>query len=157
MGCVIGIDPGAKGAIAIVDFEAELCRFIDFSKDPLGIISRGVIEDINNIDNEVPVFCEKLWSYPNQSSLTTWAQASMYGQTLLVLRDHFNSFELIPPITWKSKLGLKGDSTMTSTQKKRLTLEAARLWWPWVEGINLAKHDGRADSLMLAYSGSKFL
>lgn len=154
MGWILGVDTGAKGALALVDFDKQDCRFVDMAKDGDSILTPGVVDEIQTLRETAPealVIVEKVHAFPGQSAKTTWAQACMYSQALFVVREGWGLYSTVAPITWKKRLGLIAPKGSSPTQKKQISLEAARAWWPWVEGIHLAKHDGRCDALLIAY------
>jgi hypothetical protein len=65
-----------------------------------------------------------------------------FGSVLSVLQVLRLPVELITPAVWKRALGL--------SSQKLASLHKARLLFPGAE-LHLAKHDGRAEALLLAY------
>jgi hypothetical protein len=95
-----------------------------------------------------------LWAFKGQAVGSVWAQGGTYLQTLLALELWVGEPTLlVTPQRWKKSLDLEAPKGSTTTEKKRITLNWAREKFPWVEGINLQKHDGRADALAIAYYG----
>lgn len=154
-----GIDPGKTGALAIIDWDDSV-EFFDVPRMKLR-------------DKDVPAYAE--WS-------TTWGAAlhaagvetvviedvaarpgqgvsSMFkfGRTLgfvhgvaLSVRP-LPSIQFVTPNQWKTKLGLL-KSDKGASREKAVSL------FPAAEGrLARVKDDGRAEALLLAYYGRKFL
>ena len=153
MPTLISCDPGSKGAFCMVDFEAEQVRFIDIQRDDAGVIMPHTIDCLHDwYGTEAIAVSEKIWGMSKQSSTATFIQGQVYGQCLLLLREGWNTYELVAPMRWKSALKLVAPKGSTSAQKKAITLEAARKWWPWAaEHLTRAKDNDRADALCIAY------
>ena len=160
---MVGVDTGATGAICMIDFEIKLWRFIDIRKDSEHILHPQVIDEVEEIASyfTVPsenVAIERVWGMPGQSSKTTWSQASIYAQLLLIIREAFGDYTLYTPTAWKKPLGLIAPKGYTTAQKKEITLIAVREWFPWIaDDVRLKKHDGRADALCVALHHYKMM
>ena len=79
---------------------------------------------------------------PKQGVASSFALGVGLGSILGVLQAMHVPLELVTAAAWKRALGLSSD--------KRASLHKARLLFPSAE-LGLAKHDGRAEALLLAY------
>lgn len=159
----VGIDPGLTGGVAVANGEtgdalvfdmptqerrgdlertAKVRREVDARglagaiRDRLrhlrwqeGVEVLGAIEDVHAIEG---------FSVQTQGSLVdSFAQARA---VLAVMRIRFI---VINPRRWKGFYGLGS--------KKSESLKKARLLYPSCEGLELAKHEGRAEALLIAH------
>lgn len=143
-----GIDPGAKGAMAI----------LDPAGNPLKVVDLPLIEDKNtcwvdgseltskirelNISNGITFAVERVASMPRQGVSSTFKFGCNFGSILGALRVLQFPIELITPTTWKKHFQLDSD--------KKAALHKARMMFPTAE-LHLEKHEGRAEALLLAY------
>jgi crossover junction endodeoxyribonuclease RuvC len=79
---------------------------------------------------------------PRQGVASSFAFGVVFGSILSVLQAMQIGIDLVTPATWKRALGLSSD--------KRASLDKARLLFPTAD-LHLAKHDGRAEALLLAH------
>ncbi len=142
-----GIDPGAKGALAIVDQEGN----------QVGLFDLPLIEDRNTcwVDGseltsmilrtkgaeQISVAVERVASMPRQGVSSTFKFGCNFGSILGALRVLQVPILLYPPATWKKFHLLSSD--------KKASLHKARMMFPQSE-LHLEKHEGRAEALLLA-------
>jgi len=150
---LIACDPGRCGAFCKVDFDEEVVEFIDIQRDDTGVILPSTVDALKGWYGEAATaVSEEIWGRGGQASTATFIQGQVYGQCLLLLREGWGTYELVAPITWKSALKLVAPKGSTAAQRKNITLQAARQWFPWAaEHLKLAKHNDRADALCIAY------
>jgi crossover junction endodeoxyribonuclease RuvC len=143
----IGIDPGLTGALAILSvngFEAvhDLPVIRDHS---LAWIDGGQLQSIL-LDalrgRTAHAVVERVSAMPKQGVASSFQFGVGFGSVLSVLQAMHISLELITPAVWKRSLNLSKD--------KHASLHKARLLFPHAE-LHLAKHDGRAEALLLAH------
>lgn len=142
----IGIDPGLSGAVAALTDSGE---FIDVNDLP-------VIRDrsLAWIDGDLlrmmlltyigpkRVVIERVSAMPKQGVASSFQFGVGFGSLLGVVQSLGLPLELVTPATWKRALGLSSD--------KHASLHKARLLFPTAD-LRLAKHDGRAEALLLAH------
>jgi crossover junction endodeoxyribonuclease RuvC len=133
----LGIDPGKAGAIGIIEANGNLIGVIDMPEDPAGLVAAFLAEDPAGSR----VIVERQQSMPHQGVASSFQTGKGYGQILGVLAAMGLPHEIISPGVWKKAMGLSADK-----QKSR---EMARRLWPSAP-LHLQKHDGRAESLLLA-------
>ena len=143
---VLGIDPGLTGALGVI---ADCGEF-------LGVHDLPVIRDHNLawIDGDLlrsmilgyhgtkRVVIERVSAMPKQGVSSSFQFGVGFGSILGVVQSLGIPIELVRPAQWKRALGLSSD--------KHASLHKARLQFPAAE-LTLAKHDGRAEALLVAY------
>lgn len=140
----IGIDPGKKGGIAVIDEENVAATF-PYSDDKL----KEVCEDMH----ERKVFCivEKVGAMPKQGVTSTFNFGQSFGYILGVLEANYVPYQLITPQKWKKYFSLTND-------KERSILTAKRLF-PGVPLLPTERckkdSDGMAEALLMALYGKR--
>lgn len=144
----LGIDPGLSGALALLDgdgiaeFVADLPVIRDKSLAWIdgGALQSMLLEAIHG--RPCRAFVERVSSSPQQGVASAFTFGIGFGAILATLQTLRLPLELVTPAQWKLALGLAKD--------KRASLDKARLLFPTAE-LHLAKHDGRAEALLLAH------
>lgn len=148
--CVIGIDPGVTGALALLTFHGELIDAADMPNDGHGRVTTPlVVAVLHDWCWHQRVECavvENVGSMPGQGVSTTFkfGRATGVAETLPLLFDL--PTYLITPATWKKHLGLTRQDKDSSRQM------AIRLWPNQAATIFKTKASGqaRADAALLA-------
>ena len=144
----LGIDPGLSGALALLDgdgiaeFVADLPVIRDKSLAWIdgGALQSMLLEAIHG--RPCRAIVERVSSSPQQGVASAFTFGIGFGAILATLQTLRLPLELVTPAQWKLALGLGKD--------KRASLDKARLLFPSAE-LHLAKHDGRAEALLLAH------
>jgi crossover junction endodeoxyribonuclease RuvC len=143
----IGIDPGQSGALAILsaDGALELVADLPIIRDrSLAWIDGGALQStlLDAIGGrQCRAVVERVSAMPKQGIASAFQFGVGFGSILSVLQAMHTSLEFVTPVVWKRFYGLSKD--------KHASLHKARLLWPAAE-LHLAKHEGRAESLLLA-------
>ncbi len=146
----IGLDPGKQGACAVLDSDGSLCAVFDL---PYIADGKTAWVDGSEFQSELmaalqgrpaAAIVERVSAMPRQGVASSFAFGVGVGALLGVLRAMQIPIKLVTPAAWKREMGLSSD--------KRASLDKARLLFPTAE-LHLAKHDGRAEALLLAYWG----
>jgi crossover junction endodeoxyribonuclease RuvC len=143
----IGVDPGLTGAIAILDQTGALVSVTDLPviRDlSLAWIDGGSLQSIvlDALQGQpARAIVERVSSMPGQGVASSFQFGVGFGSVLSVLQAMHIAIEFVTAAVWKKSYGLGKD--------KRASLHKARLLYPTAE-LHLAKHDGRAESLLLA-------
>ena len=147
---VLGIDPGLSGAIAALDqngepvIVADLPVIADRSLKWIdGAALQSTILDALQ-GRQCHAFVERVSAMPKQGVSSSFQFGVGFGSILSLLQAMHISIELVTPVVWKKSYGLSKD--------KNASLHKARLLYPTAE-LHLAKHDGRAESLLIARYG----
>ena len=148
MSLTIGIDPGLSGALAIVsaDGSVELVTDLPIVRDlSLAWVDGGELQSIilGALQGRTAVaMVERVSSMPRQGIASAFQFGVGFGSILSVLQALHISLEFVTPAVWKRSYGLGKD--------KHASLHKARLMFPTAE-LHLAKHDGRAEALLIAH------
>lgn len=144
----IGIDPGLSGALAVLDADGtpELVADLPVIRDRSlawidgAALQSMLLEVLHGRPCRAAV--ERVSAMPRQGVSSSFTFGVGFGSILATLQTLRLPLELITPVQWKTALGLGKD--------KRASLDKARLLFPSAE-LHLAKHDGRAEALLLAH------
>lgn len=155
---VLGIDPGASGAIALLDTEQNTIAVIDM---PCVDIRRGtrnvrhvsaqalslVVAALQPIDHAV---VERVHSMPGQGVSSTFAFGRAFGVCEGVLAGAGVRYTDVAPATWMRALRLTGG-------KDAARHMAMQLFPAEAERFSRKKDDGRADATLLAVYGARVI
>lgn len=145
----IGIDPGAKGAISLLDRHGELLECEDMPS-PDGTVSGASLADL--IDNwmqprgplgMVTAIVEKVGAMPKQGVASTFKFGTNYGVALGVLGALRIRTVLVTPAQWKREMRLSRD-------KGASRAAADRRWPSDADLFRRVKDDGRAEAALIA-------
>ena len=147
---ILGVDPGLSGAVAILDQGGDIVSVTD-----LPVIRDLKLAWINGSEFQSIVLgalqgrtaravVERVSSMPRQGVASSFQFGVGFGSILSVLQTLRVSIEFVTPAVWKKSYGLSKD--------KHSSLHKARLMYPAAE-LHLAKHDGRAEALLIARYG----
>lgn len=141
----IGIDPGASGAIALIDEKQNIILLEDWPNSE--ILAANIIANISEYKNNNDIFAaiEKAHSMPKQGVRSMFSFGQNYGIWKGILAANSISFREITPSTWQ-----KG--VISKAQDKKPSLAAASRIFPTAElyGPKGGAKDGRADALLIA-------
>jgi crossover junction endodeoxyribonuclease RuvC len=160
MRLTIGIDPGLSGAIAVLDESGMWVGLDDLETMALGArkwINGGWLSSFL-LDlpphEKITAFVENVSAMPQQGVASSFQFGLVQGSILGVLMARHIPIELVTPSKWKGDMGVTWPRGKDGTdgQRKHLVLSKARLMWPTAE-LHLAKHDGRAEALLIAAWG----
>lgn len=145
---VLGIDPGLNGAIAALSDRGEFEHVSDLPvirDKSLAWIDGAQLQStlIDIIRGRDAIACvERVSAMPRQGVASSFQFGVVFGSVLSVLQAMQCRVELVTPAVWKRSHGLSSD--------KNASLYKARLMFPQAD-LRLAKHDGRAEALLIAY------
>lgn len=140
----MGIDPGKKGGVSVIDKYMKVCFSMEMPLTPAGNID--VLALARLIEMGEYYFCaiEKAQSMPGQGIVSTFNYGKGYGQLLSFLQIFNINYVEVTPQKWKKEFGLNS--------KKHKSLVMAEKLFP--EEIFTTKGmrymDGKAESLLLA-------
>lgn len=145
----IGIDPGAKGAMALLEDNARLPTIIPFNKEEYIDRLRIIFYE------EAPCVCciEAVHSIAGQGIASSFRFGESYGWLLGMLDTLCIPYQPITPQKWKKEFGLTAD--------KAKSVEVCKQLFP---GINLLRtersrkeDDGLAEAVLMSlYAKRKF-
>lgn len=148
---IIGVDPGATGAFAILDLDTRHLVLIDM---PTAKVKRGP-RTVNQVDavrlaeqlrphaQDARATIEKVHAMPGQgvSSMFSFGRAAGIIEGVLAALDI--PFSLVPPATWTKKMRMFGGKDGSRLKAQELFPDQAHLF-------SRKKDDGRADATLLA-------
>lgn len=148
MTLTIGIDPGLTGALAALASDGTIELLVD-----LPVIRDRSLAWIDGAQLQSTLLdalqgrtaravVERVSAMPRQGVASSFVFGVRFGSILSVLQTMQLPLELVTAAQWKRALGLSSD--------KHASLHKARLLFPSAD-LRLAKHDGRAEALLLAH------
>lgn len=138
---LFAIDPGKTGAVAVFE-NGKLQAVLDPTPEGLAKPFADYLLDCLDFRFSVAVVIEKVNGVPGQSGPAAFNFGDGFGQLKGVCLGLGVSPVLIPPATWKWKMGLRGAD-------KKASLDLARGHWPSLDWFKRAKDDGRAEAALL--------
>lgn len=142
----VGIDPGSKGAIAVIcDDEVSL---FDMPTLEQLMANTTVLKVLNN--NRYRVAIESVHPLPGQSCIASFTYGENFLLAKLIGMCYNRDPVMVSPQKWKKYYGLKREPDETKTEYKRRSVDKARELFPSVtEDLKYSK-DGRAEALLIA-------
>lgn len=143
----VGIDPGAKGAIAFIC--GDMVFLMDMPTLEHLMANTTGLRCLKN-DDKFRVAIESVHPLPGQSCIASFT----YGENFLLAKLIGMCYNIDPvmvsPQKWKKYYGLKREPNETKTEYKRRSVDKARELFPSVaEDLKYSK-DGRAEALLIA-------
>lgn len=163
---IIGIDPGANGGIAVLDYDGK-CKLATVMPD-----SREEIVSIfrKYIKKDTSVYLEKVHAMPKQGVTSMFNFGESFGFLQGVIQSigiqkGFNGLFLVTPQTWKNYVfgsipKIAGESGQDRKKRlKYMSIEEAKALFPDVslfpvrKKVGKVESDGIAEALLIAYYG----
>lgn len=136
----IGIDPGASGAIAVLDEEQKPLICQDFSRMDCAV----TLKFAASAGVPVTTFIEHVHAMPQNGSVSMFHFGENFGWWQGVLDALGLPFKLVDPKRWQNHFGL-----VKKNPTDKPSLELCRKAFPTVD-LHLKKHNGRSDALCIA-------
>jgi crossover junction endodeoxyribonuclease RuvC len=151
----VGIDPGATGAVAVLNARGVLAAVHDMPYADgqviaplLAEIIAEYIDPLEAPSNSVTCWVEQVRSRPGQSAPAMWKFATGYGVILGVVGALGVRTKHVTPNAWKKAMKLTADKG----RSRRLACEQ----WPADAALFArAKDDGRAEAALIAEYGRR--
>ena len=146
-GTIIGIDPGANGGIAWIDYNGKACveKMPDSLQDLWELICDITNYPRSSIDGRsYKAYIEQVSSSPQMGVVSAFSFGRGYGNLEMALTAAGIPFERIRPQVWQKALGCmtKGDKNVSKRKAQEL--------FP-----SLKITHATADALLIAYYGTK--
>jgi len=165
MNYYVGIDPGLKGAIAIIDEKKTVVDLIDMpittykakkkTKNVYDIYAlKAILQNISELEGQVTVFLEEMQSMPPGIRVqASFGLGKCQGIFEMGLTTFELPYELIKPKNWQKHFNI----TKSKGDIKTLSFLVARRLFPSAElsGPKGGKKDGRSDALLIAEFGRR--
>lgn len=155
----IGLDVGYEGAVAAVDDNARLlgCQDLEITRmgkfawtEPLSLLK--FIREVRD-GKDACGWVEYVAPMPKLSTVSAAGMGRTHGSALAILQMAGIPFEMIAPQTWKRRLNLICEPNATDSERKRKSLDLARIKFPGAECFDRAMDHNRADAALIAYFG----
>lgn len=151
---VLGIDPGASGAVALLDndrliwaHDMPVVRML-VGKTHKNRLSPGMLAQIIGSATDVDrAYVEEVSAMPKQGVSSTFSFGTSYGMALGVLAALRVPYTLIRPPEWRRLAGVRGDKSASRHRATELFPDQARLFLR-------KKDDGRAEAALIAFAGT---
>lgn len=143
---VIGIDPGKKGGVAVLNSSGVLLEIYSMPKTEAGVCA--LIRDVSE-RYKYNIFClEKAQAMPTQGVTSVFTYGTEYGVLRGAILALGNTLEEVRPVKWKTAIiGKKTGSDKT------LSIAKAENLFPNIELIPKGcrvPQDGRAEAALIA-------
>jgi crossover junction endodeoxyribonuclease RuvC len=150
---VIGIDPGASGAVAILKVDGSLVEVWDMpsvqvfsGKTMKNRVSPEMLAaELRNWDQAV-AYVEQVGAMPGQGVSSMFAFGESLGIVRGVLAGLGISCHMVPPARWKKAMGVNAG-------KDGSRAKAAQLWPHQAGEFKRVKDDGRAEAALIGRWG----
>lgn len=145
----IGIDPGSKGAVAILySDDRVVIEDLDKEFNTYAEVMFRQTDDVGSFEYTY-VAVEDVCGRPGQSCQANTTFMKLAGMAELTGYCIGNDLTLVKPQVWKKHFGLitKG---LTKTERKHLSIDLAKKLYPSVADQLTASKDGRAEALLIA-------
>lgn len=147
----IGIDPGKKGAFAVIDESNIVHCLSDIDNLYSYLIRTYAWDDYYWYSGCVEDVCGR----PGQSCQANTTFMKLAGKAELVAETICEDVLKVRPQVWKKHYGLITNSTLTKTEKKHLSIDLAKRLFPSVADKLTQSKDGLAEALLIAHYGKE--
>lgn len=153
--CFLGIDPGLDGALAVLDVAEDGTQTVTVHPAPVMVVQGGpgrrrvydvpkLLRLLEEVSAATMAYIEQQGARPGQGVTSTFSIGMGYGLWYGLLTAVAIPFVVVPPQTWRRKLGLPRGLKPPKAVKRTVALAAARRF-PTLE-LRL----DHADAVMLA-------
>ena len=154
---IVGIDPGLDGAVAFFDPATLDLSVADMPTLKAGTGGKRVVNDdalatlFDTWAREIRhVFVEQVNAMPRQGVTSVFTFGTGFGTIKGILAANFLPRTFVVPVRWKKAMGVPAAKDGAIARANQLLPRHAGQW-------PLKKHDGRAESALLALYGSQQL
>lgn len=140
----VGVDPGKKGAIAVLQGDKVIIDDMMNPEDFIGFCRRSVDA------HDFRVAIEQVHPLPGQSCIASFTYGEQFLLAFLICLCYNNSPVMVSPMRWKKYYGLKKEPEETKTEYKRKSVDKARELFPQATELLKYSKDGRAEALLIA-------
>lgn len=152
---ILGIDPGASGALAWIDDRGMLLAVEDMPAMEIKVgtklrkrVSAPMLAALIRETMPAAAFVERVGAMPGQGTASMFAFGFSCGLIDGVLSGLNIPVTFVTPALWKKRLGLSAD-------KGNARMRAAQLFPEMAAKFSRVKDDGRAEAALIAAYGAK--
>lgn len=146
---IIGIDTGAKGAIAEIDVDNRYVRWMKLPYRDDGILNSLHIRENFSLSSADKIAIEEVSFIRGAKGSATFGLGKNYGMILSLIECY--PYELIRPQKWHKLINGKKDKEDERTTKERSKASFVRLN-PTFGKIIKEHHEGLIDAFFIGYS-----
>lgn len=149
---LVGIDPGASGAIAWITDAGHLVEVLDLPVQKIGgrsVLMPAVLASMLSLEQRRPVhaFLERVATRPGEGHVGAFAFGRSFGMLEGVLAALGIAVTLVTPGEWKKAQRIPAD-------KGAARARAAQLWPGLAGTFSRVKDDGRAEAALIGLYGA---
>jgi hypothetical protein len=152
---VVGIDPGASGAVALIG--AFTLHVVDL---PTTLDGKATVLDARELYKWITPDCtvalEQLGAHASPSKTAVWSLGRNVGALEAVVALAGCPLVRVQPKAWQATFGLGGPFA-SPADRKRAHIARARELFPALAEKLIASKDGRADALLIAEHARRLL
>ncbi|TXG77607.1 hypothetical protein E6Q11_02440 [Candidatus Dojkabacteria bacterium] len=156
MNLIMGIDPGFKGAVAVLEPISRALKGIWDIPTKYSELEERTVFDLPALSSLIEsqatqikyAFIEKVSAMPSQGVVSMFRFGEGYGMLQGLLAGALIPTFHSPSSVWKSAMGLTKDKNISRRK-------AAELFPDYANSFELKSHDGRAEAALLAYFASR--
>lgn len=138
----VGIDPGATGAIAVLQANNLTITTLKDEREALDELRR-----ISKLPGQVFVLLEEVHSMPRQGVVSSFTFGRNFGVVIGMVMACDLSLQLMRPQRWLKELGIRPrKKTESKTEWKKFLAATAKRMYPKFQSIN----QQNADSVLIA-------
>ena len=155
----VGIDPGAKGAIAVLDEQGKCIEWFDMPTTNDGYLDKITEWLDKKVDKEIHVMVEDVHALPMESTVAGFTFGKNVGkcELLALAMSTVKPPHRVAPRVWKPYFTLKRFKEESKYDYKKRSVNRAKVEFPSMSEYLLITKDGRAEALLLAkYCYDKF-
>jgi len=147
---ILGVDPGRKGALALIDPDGTLIDVVDMPDATGAALGTHIAHWLadHSPHHVQTAWVEKVGSMPGQGHMNVFTFGAGYGAILGALGALEVPVELRTPNVWKKAMRCTADK---GSSRQRAT----ELWPDRARYFSLVKHDGRAEAALIAEYGRR--
>lgn len=147
---IVGVDPGTRGALSLIDTDANTIAIVDMPLEPArkgkSAACPILLAQLFKAWNPDYVFIEDVWSSPQQGVVSAFTFGRNLGVVEGAACGYGASLEKVKPQTWK---GL----TRTPRDKNEARARAMQVFPSAAPEFKRVKDDGRAEAALIAMYG----
>ena len=148
----IGIDPGAKGAITVLNEQGKCIEWFDMPTTDDKYLDKITEWLDKKVDKEVHVMMENVHALPMESTVAGFSFGKNVGKAelLALAMATVKPPHKVTPKSWKAFFNLRRFKEETKLEYKKRSINRAKMEFPEMSDVLITSKDGRAEALLLA-------
>lgn len=148
----VGIDPGAKGAIAVLNEQGKCVEWFDMPTTDDKYLDKMLEWLDKKVDKEVHVMMENVHAMPMESTVAGFSFGKNVGKAelLALAMATVKPPHKVIPQRWKAFFNLKRFKEESKLDYKKRSINRAKIEFPEMADVLITSKDGRAEALLIA-------